>query len=48
MLCPLDRRLLMGDPVPHQGLWNTIVRIVNTFPAEECKNYFVHAGYVLN
>lgn len=31
-----------------EALWNAIGRIVNTFPAEECKNYFAHSGYVVN
>jgi transposase len=31
-----------------EALWNAIGRIVNTFSAEECKNYFAHSGSVLN
>ena len=31
-----------------EALWNAIGRIVNAFPAEECRNYFAHSGDVLN
>ena len=30
------------------GLWDTIGRIVDTFSPEECKNYFIAAGYDAN
>ena len=31
-----------------EALWNAIGRIVNSFPAEECRHYFAHSGYVFN
>ena len=30
------------------GLWDTIGRIIDLFPASECANYFKAAGYDAN
>jgi len=28
-----------------EGLWSKIGKLIDTFPPQECQNYFAHAGY---